>query len=174
MIQRGSQEEGEVEGSKRIVVLGGTFSQIHEGHLALLKKALSISKELKIGLVENPKGKIIEEKIESFEDRKSNLLKEIRRISKDAKIEIVAINDPYGPSTILSELTDIVCTEETLPRTLAINKIRETRGLKKLKVNVVGLINAEDGRPIRSSRIRLGEIDRKGNLLSKEIKILYD
>ncbi len=174
MIPPENQEVEEVEGSKRIVILGGSFSQIHKGHLSLLRKALSISKEIRIGLVQNPSDKLFGDLIEDFDVRKSNLLKAVLKIDERANVEIFPINDPYGPSIHQSDLTDIVCTVETLARSLEVNKKRLERGLKPLKVHFVELSKAEDGRPIRSSRIRAGEIDSEGKLLVKEVKIIYD
>ncbi len=174
MIPRENQEAEEEEESKRIVILGGSFSQIHKGHLYLLKKSLRISKKIRIGLLLNISNKLFEDLIEDFETRRSNLLRSVFKIDKKADVEIFPIVDPYGPSISQSELTDIVCTVETLPRALEINKIRVERGLKPLKVHFIELSKAEDGRPIRSSRIRAGEIDREGKLLVKEVEITYE
>jgi Predicted nucleotidyltransferase len=60
-----------------------------------------------------------------------------------------------------------------VPRAVKINKIRTSRNLPKLRIHVVRLLLAEDGRVIRSSRIRAGEIDGDGKLLVNKIKIKY-
>jgi len=173
MIQQENQEEGGVEES-RIVILGGSFSQLHKGHVELLKHALKISKNIRIGLVKNPGNKPFKEYIEDYEKRYENLKKTILNLNPEANIEIYPIEDPYGPSINQEDLTDIICTEETLPRAIEINKIRKERNLRTLKVHYIELSLAEDGRAIRSTRIRAGEIDKEGRLIAKTIEVLYD
>mgnify|MGYP001774124245 CR=1 FL=1 len=170
--QENQVEEG--EGGSRIVILGGSFSQLHKGHIGLLSEALKISKRIRIGLVEKPENKPLKELIEDYETRYNNLKKAVIELCPEARLEIFPINDPYGPSITQGDLTDIVCTEETLPRAIEINKIRSERGLKPLNVHFIELELAEDGRAIRSTRIRLGEIDRQGKLLAKTIDLIYD
>ena len=173
MILQGNQvEEGEGE-SKRIVILGGTFDILHKGHKYILKEALKISKKIYIGLVvdELLKNKIFYEKIKSFNERKKAIKNFIKSLDKKAIVKIYSLKDPYGPSIKLKNITDLIVTEETLPRGLMINKIRERKGLRKLRIHVLSLILAEDKRPIRSSRIRGGEINEDGKLLVERIII---
>ncbi len=104
--------------------------------------------------------------VEPFEVRKKaveNFLK-----SKGFKdYEIFPIDDPYGPCLTLKDIYAIIVSEETLFRAEEINELRKSRGLSPLKVFVVDMLLAEDGKPISSSRIRKGEIDREGRLLRK-------
>jgi pantetheine-phosphate adenylyltransferase len=175
MIQLESRAEEGEEGYKK-VVLGGTFTQLHKGHKILLRKAYEISNNIKIGLVEDSvvKNKIFSNLIESFDLRKKSIIKYFKKIKNDeVNLEIVPIQDPYGPSIVDKSLTDIVVTEETLPRAVEINMIRLKKGLQPLKIHTIGLIKAKDGRYIRSSRIRCGEIDREGNVLAEIVRINY-
>jgi len=173
MILLENQVVEEEEGSKRIVILGGTFDILHKGHKYILKEALKISKKIYIGLTvdELTKNKIFYEKIKNFNERKKAILNFIKILNKKSIIKIYPLKDPYGPSIKLKNITDLIVTEETLPRGLMINKIRKRKGLKKLKLHVLPLILAEDKRPIRSSRIRGGEINEDGKLLVKRIII---
>lgn len=175
MTRQESLEEEGVEESKK-VVLGGTFTQLHKGHKKLLRKAVSISSNIEIGLVadEATKGKMLSHMIEDFKKRKNILIKFLKKIKKkDLKVRIVPIHDPYGPSIHDPHLTDIVVTEETLPRAVEINKIRKRKNLRPLHIHVVKMVEAKDGRYIRSSRIRCGEIDKEGNVLANLIEIKY-
>jgi phosphopantetheine adenylyltransferase len=174
MIQQESlEEEGEEE--FRNVILGGSFDKLHKGHKLLLKHALRFSDRIKIGLVKDEmlKDKLFSSKIEKFNLRKNKIISFLKKIRKNVKIDIIPLSDPYGPSIEDNTFTDIIATEETLPRVIKINKIRISKNLSKLKIHVVRLLLADDGRIIRSSRIRAGEIDKDGKLLVKKIKIKY-
>ena len=59
----------------------------------------------------------------------------------------------------------IVVTEETEPTAIEINEIRKKKSMKPLDIVVVSFVLADDNIPISSTRIRNGEIDKKGNLL---------
>ena len=85
----------------------------------------------------------------------------------DVKYYIFPIDDPYGPCLDSEEIDVIVVSEETAPRAEEINRLRGERGLRPLEVVVVDMLPAEDGKPISSTRIRRGEIDREGRLLRK-------
>lgn len=176
MILQENRVEGEEEGFKRIVILGGTFDKLHKGHLKILKLASKISNEIKIGLVKNKmiNNKFLSKDIENFYSREKNIKNFFKRIkNKELKIEIIPLSDPYGPSLNLKEITDIIVTEETLPRAIFINKVRKSKGLNKLRIHKIKLVLSEDLRIIRSSRIRAKEINKNGELLVKEIKINY-
>ena len=59
----------------------------------------------------------------------------------------------------------IVVSVETAWRAEEINELRRVRGLKPLRVFVVDMVLAEDGRPLSSSRVRAGEVDRFGRMV---------
>jgi pantetheine-phosphate adenylyltransferase len=80
------------------------------------------------------------------------------------EFKTIEINDFYGPSTTDPELEAIVVSEETSLRAKEINAVRVKKNLKKLVVVEVPFELAGDGRPISSERIRVGEIDKEGNL----------
>ena len=59
----------------------------------------------------------------------------------------------------------IVVSEETAPKAEELNRLRAQRGLRPLELVVIPMVLAEDGKPISTTRIRAGEIDRAGRLL---------
>jgi len=74
------------------------------------------------------------------------------------RFRIEILNDPYGP-TLYDHFDCIVVSPETYPTALKINELRRERGLPEIVIVVVPFVLAEDGLPISSTRIAMGEID---------------
>jgi pantetheine-phosphate adenylyltransferase len=78
-------------------VLGGTFDHLHEGHRALLDTAISQNKHLIIGLTTGDliKNKKYSELIQSFEERKQDLINFLRNEKQfdDFEVQEVIIVD---------------------------------------------------------------------------------
>ena len=66
---------------------------------------------------------------------------------------------------VADEFDAIVVSEETEPVAVEINEIRDSKGMSLLDIVVVSFVLADDGHPISSTRIRSGEINKKGNIL---------
>ena len=56
-------------------------------------------------------------------------------------------------------------TPENHHRLESLNRNRTLNGLSSIISEIVDIINAKDGYPISSTRIKKGEIDSSGNLL---------
>jgi len=142
------------------VVLGGTFEIIHKGHEALLKKAFQLG-EVVLGLTsDNFAQRLKKRKVLSFNKRKKNLKIFIRgKFKKRAKI--IKIENIFGP-TLKEDFNFIVVSKETLRNALKINREREKKGKKPIKIVKIKMVLSEDGKPISSRRIKNGEIDVKG------------
>ncbi|OKY78523.1 MAG: Phosphopantetheine adenylyltransferase CAB4 [Candidatus Methanohalarchaeum thermophilum] len=149
------------------VAVGGTFSPIHDGHIRLLKTALSKGTHIVIGLTSDKMASDKKGKIENFEKRKNKLKSKLEEIKTNTKWDIVKINSPIGV-TLDERFDAIVVTPETIHNAEKINKKRKENGLEELKIIKVDLVLAEDGKPISSTRIRQNEIDKHGNLVKKE------
>jgi len=138
------------------VCLGGTFSILHEGHEALLKKAFEYG-EVTIGITSDKLVKKLGKRVAGYEERKNNLEKFImEKFGK--KAVIVMLDDPYGPA-VDGDFDAIVVSPETAGGADEINKMRRKKGLKELKVILVPFVLADDGIPVSSSRIRNEEIN---------------
>ena len=142
------------------VAVGGTFEILHKGHEALLQKAFSLGK-VTIGLTSDQFAeKLKKRKVEKFSERKRNLENFILKKFKK-RTKIVKINNIFGP-TLKEDFDFLVVSSETLKNALKINKEREKLGKRPIKIVKVKMVLAEDGKPISSTRIKKGEVDREG------------
>ncbi len=157
-----------------LVACGGTFDHFHKGHKFLLRLAFSLGKKVVIGVTSDEYVKKLKinpstssgEKlkiIEPFESRRLAVLEFVESEKALEKVEIVAINDLFGPTRAKDFICDaLVVSEASINSAKTINKERKKMGLSQLKIIVQKLILASDGKPIASFRIRNGEIDREG------------
>lgn len=153
-----------------LVATGGTFDEIHAGHRELLIRAFKLGRYVLIGVTsdnfaEAKKGK--NRLRHRFETRVERLVQFIHHEFGNVKFEIKELNDDFGPTSLDRNLQALVVSEETEPKGHEINRIRLSKGFDPLVIVIVTMLKAEDGRPLSSSRIRLGEIDRNGRVLRK-------
>ena len=152
------------------VVLGGTFDHFHKGHKALIDKAFAVSKNITIGLATEKlyKNKLLYQSIESFDQREKNIRTYCQNKMVDDRIQsnfkIISFGDIYGPILVEKNIDAIVVSRETLPNALKINEKRKKINFKPLQIIIIEDELADDGKIISSERIRLGEIDRDGNV----------
>ncbi len=153
------------------IALGGTFDRLHIGHRSLIDRALeSGCKSIVIGVVSDKliRSKALSTLIKPYEIRVKNVMEYVKsKSSEPLNITIEPLNDPYGPTINDPDIDTIIVSEETLPRAIEINMIRSEHGLKPLNIIVVEIIKAEDGRPLRATRVRLSEVDENGKLLAR-------
>jgi len=152
----------EVNKSK-LVVVGGTFDVLHEGHKALLRKAFELG-QVGIGLTSNTMAKKMKNReVQDFETRKKELEDFINKEFK-GEYRIVKINDEFG-FTLEKDFDYIIVSPETYQTAKLINEERKKRNRKPIEIVKIDLVLAEDGKPISADRISKGEIDRYGKLL---------
>jgi pantetheine-phosphate adenylyltransferase len=146
------------------VAVGGTFNPLHDGHIALLKKALELSHggELLIGLTSDEMTGKKDHEVADYQSRYNDVMKLIKALGVIPTI--VKLDDPYGP-TITEDFDHLVVSPETHAGGLSINRIRSERNLKQLNIVLVDYVLADDGLPISSTRIWKGEIDMHGKVL---------
>jgi len=148
-----------------LVAMGGTFDIIHSGHMALLNKAFSISTKVIIGVTSDQlavkKGKNPEN---DYSKRISLLKSTIEENFPDSAYEISKLENEFGPAVLEESVKALIVSEETSDKGTLLNKLRVERNLPPVKIVVVPIVLAKDGKAISTTRIKNSEIDSHGNL----------
>ena len=148
-----------------LVAMGGTFDVIHSGHMELLNKAFSISSKVIIGLssdqLATKKGKNL---ANDYSKRLSLLKSVIEKSFPNSAYEISKLENDFGPAVIEGSVKALVVSAETSNKGLLLNELRTERNLPSVKIVVVPMVLAEDGKSISTTRIKNSEIDGSGNL----------
>lgn len=161
------EDEGSCGKPFRKAIVGGSFDRLHRGHKELLELACSVANSLIVGLADGPliQSKPMAQSIRPYEEREKELRSFLE--TKGVPFEIVKIFDQIGPADSIEDADVIVVSTESYEGALKVNERRKSKGLKELKIVVLPIVYAEDGKPISSSRIRMGEIDPEGRLLTR-------
>lgn len=142
------------------VFVAGTFDGMHKGHTALLSEAFVQGKNVIIGLTSDKFVKKLKKtNVRDFGSRK----RELGRLYPSARI--IPIDDVHEPAASMPDLDAIVVSTETAFRAREINELRRRRHLRALATLEVPMVAAQDRKPISSTRLRHGEIDRDGRLI---------
>jgi len=151
------------------VCLGGTFNYLHKGHKCLIQKAIEVAGKngsVFIGLttknlIKNKKG------LKPFDYRKKDIEQYLLAKGYLDFTTIKPINNKYGP-TLDEDFDVIIVSPETIGTAQEINKKREKKEKRPLKIIQIPFALAKDGKPISSTRIANNEIDEEGNVLGKD------
>ena len=148
-----------------LVAMGGTFDIIHSGHMALLNKAFSSATKVIIGVTSDQlavkKGKNPEN---DYSKRISLLKSTIEENFPDSAYEISKLENEFGPAVLEESVKALIVSEETSDKGTLLNKLRAERNLPPVKIVVVPIVLAKDGKAISTTRIKNSEIDSHGNL----------
>jgi len=150
----------------KICVIGGTFSKFHIGHLYFLRRALSLAKEVIIGLSTQVLLDTERKRhpVEEYESRFRELYVTLVKLNALNRVRILPLNDPYGPLLKENKLDVLLVSKDTVRRGEKIIRERAKRGLREVRLIVTETVLAEDGKPISSERIWRGIIDRNGKV----------
>jgi pantetheine-phosphate adenylyltransferase len=152
----------------RKVAVGGTFDEFHRGHKVLLMKAFEVGEFVLIGLCSDEfVKKMVKPHVTApYEERLKELRDFLKSLGVSDKAEIVPLNDPYGNTLADRCIEALVVSEETEKTAIEINQKRSEAQLPPLKIITISMVPAENRKPISTTRIREGEIDREGHLLT--------
>lgn len=148
------------------VAIGGTFDLLHKGHKILLARALELGEEVTIGLTSDEFAASIGKELEhSYKERLRALGGYLAEAYPQSKYLISKLNDYFGPAIVLDQIQAIVVSPETAGRVELANKDRERRGLNAMHIETVEMVDADDGKPISTTRIRNNEINSEGQII---------
>jgi cytidyltransferase-like protein len=149
-----------------LVAMGGTFDVLHRGHRRLLEQAFRVGRKVVIGITTDEFARRLHKphKFDPYPKRKKDVERLLARWGVLFRATIVPLYDRFGPTVSDSNIDALVVSRRTMKTAEEINSIRRKKGLKPIAVDPIDLILAEDRRPISSTRIRRGRIDREGRL----------
>lgn len=147
------------------VCVGGTFNVLHKGHQCLIGQALSIAGSVGFVFIGVAVDELVAQKkqVKTFEKRKDQLIDFISQKRVVPTVVIEPIRNRFGP-TIKQDFDVIVVSPETISVAREINKERQKKEKKQMKIVQIPFILADDGKPISSTRIMNGEINADGSI----------
>jgi len=146
--------------------VGGTFDILHLGHEKLLARAFELGELVFVGVT----GERLVSKLEKdhpvrrFAVRRRDLRKLLKAHGWLERARITELKDSFGPATRRKRIEALVVSEETRENALQVNELRRRRGLDPLRLYVVRMVRADDGKILSDTRIHRGEVDSQGRL----------
>ncbi|VDQ03685.1 unnamed protein product [Trichobilharzia regenti] len=129
------------------VCLGGTFDRLHNGHKILLTVgALLAKQQLLIGITCSKllSSKCLSPFIFSWEKRKLAVQAFLTDIGVQLEnVKIVELSDEFGPPGYCAEFDCIVASSESLHNCEKLNELRQTKGFKPLKIEIIDFVCSE-------------------------------
>ena len=122
--------------------------------------ALSQCQTLEVWVTADSIARAKDSRINPWDERVEEIKQALDSDSK--RLEFYELNDLHGPAPIHNKADAIICTPETKPECETINSMRQETGMPQLEIICVDHSMSWDGKPISSTRIRIGEIDREG------------
>ena len=104
-------------------------------------------------------------KVDPYASRKRDVERLLARWGLQSRGRVVPLHDRFGPTVEDRQIEALVVSKRTINTAYEINTKRRANHLRPLAIIPIDLIMAEDKRPISSTRIRRGRIDREGRLV---------
>lgn len=154
------------------IAIGGTFDRLHKGHKAFIQYAFKIAEKVTIAVTSKSfiNSKSLSSIILPYEMREDEIKSFINQLRTTKNTKIIALDNIYGVAVEDKTLDAILVTSETKKNAEKINRLRVKRKMKRLEIVTFPFIKGPDKKIIRSSRIRIGEINRSGLSFQSLIK----
>ena len=150
-----------------LVATGGTFDIIHKGHFALLSTSFDISHKVIIGITGDDLAKRRGKKpLHNYQQRLENLNNLLLKKFPKSLFTISKLENDFGPAVLEREVEALVVSDETSHQGSVLNKLRSEKNLPPVRIVIVPMCLAKDGKRISTTRVKNSEIDTDGNLLS--------
>lgn len=149
--------------------VAGTFDVIHDGHLALLKRAFEIGDRVLVGITSDRMASKGRNESIPLSVRLPALERCLERLGNG--YTVFEIDDMYGPAAVMDDADVLVVSEETLGNGRLVNEERSRRGVRPLELSVVPLVNSDDGTKISASAILEGRYGRSGHTSVPDISV---
>ncbi|MCX7997191.1 MAG: pantetheine-phosphate adenylyltransferase [Patescibacteria group bacterium] len=150
----------------RHAAVAGTFDRFHAGHRTLLTTAAASAERLSIGITHPSMtvGKVYSQQIQTLEERTAAVHSFVTGQGWQDRAAYFVLQDIYGPARDDASMDTLVITASSRENARRVNEARRASGMPELELITVPLVRAEDGKPVSSTRIRTGEIDREGRV----------
>ena len=156
---------------------GGTYDRFHLGHIEEIRATFEYAKARNLQVAIFVKGDDLARTkgdVLPYGQRVADLREYLQELGKENTI-IIELNEQSFPYWIeyLSSDRRVKATfvkYDASGATAYVNLLRGKMGLFPIDIISVDMIFAQDGRPISSTRIRAGEIDREGNTLCYKVR----
>jgi pantetheine-phosphate adenylyltransferase len=132
------------------VVVGGTFDHLHCGHKILLSMAATLArKRLTVGVTNLTRERLHKKKgyprMESLDARLQAVKSFLSQFKPQLELDIVAIDDDFGPTLTDPNMDAIVGSQETAKGCEMVNEQRKERNLSILKIYLVECLTPSNG-----------------------------
>lgn len=149
------------------VAVGGTWDHLHWGHKLMLTLATYTAKSTVVVGVTDAKlltNKKHAEALEDYNSRAENVVKFIRYLKPDIRVEVYSMDDIYGPTITLEGIEALVVSAETSQGGLQVNKKRKEMNWPALEILEAGLIPGHGETKLSSTDLRKEQLEKQGRL----------
>jgi pantetheine-phosphate adenylyltransferase len=157
------------------IIVGGTFDQLHDGHKALLNKAIELATLYKGKLIITISDGLLpmtkSHRVSKYDDRVRQVIQYINSKKYIGHYQIFPLCNIFPDDVKIykeldtTESATIIVSEETYIGALEIRRIFKELHMCNLTIVVIPMIMASDGDKISSTRVREGKINLQGKVL---------